>query len=296
MSNLGLRSLVVGVFLCVGLVAASHAQGLAWKLTHKDSEKEAYLLGAFHMANSSFYPLSPTVLDGYAQADVLVVEADEDLLTPEQTQSLVERYGKYPEGEHYRDHLPENLVEQIEAMFVSLGLTNPDQLFGSYRPGLLGVTLAAVQAQALGYSADYGIDSYFLQKARYRKPIEEIEGLAFQIELLSKLPLTDQNFSDALVNMTDFEADWKNMEQAWKAGDAQGLYAQAIGDTLRDFPSLSGYYQTLFFDRNKVMADYAQDCIQTKVCFIVVGAGHLVGPNSVIELLEQRGFSASQLK
>ena len=274
-----------------------HAENrsLAWEMSAKEGSQRAYLVGAMHLANSSFYPLDQKILDGFKQSDVLLVELDETRVEPEVQQRLLEKYAYYPEGEHYRDHLSQALVDQIDVLFASLGVDDPGVLFARHKPGLLGVTLAALQAQVLGYSAQYGIDSYFLEKARFNKDIEELESFEFQIKLITELPSEDQSFSDALLNMADFESEWRGLERAWKDGDADELYRLAIGDALRDFPSLAEYYDILFFQRNITMAERLESCAMKKVCFMVVGAGHLVGPKGIVDLLEQKGFEFKQM-
>ena len=187
------------------------------------------------------------------------------------------------------------LADQIEVMFSSLGVDGAGAIFARYKPGLLGVTLAAVQAQALGYSAQYGIDSYFLEKGRFHKKVEELESFEFQISLIADLPSDDKTFGDALLNMADFQTEWRGLENAWKEGNADELYRLAIGDGLKDFPGLAEYYDLLFFKRNIQMAQKIAQCVQGELCFVVVGAGHLVGPKGLVDLLERKGFVLTQM-
>lgn len=283
-------------WLCtVAVFAQAENRGLVWELSSDDGSRKAYLMGAVHLANSSFYPLSTATLKAFEESDVLMVELDDSLVEPETQQALIEEYAYYPEGVSYQDHLSPALVDQIDVMFASLGIANASEIFSRYKPGLLGVTLAALQAQALGYSVEYGIDSYFLEKARYRKKVEELESFEFQIQLITQLPLDDQSFSDALLNMADFESEWRGLERAWKEGDAAAMYELAIAEGLRDFPSLANYYELLFFTRNVKMAERLEQCTREKVCFMVVGAGHLVGPKGVVDLLQQKGYVLRQM-
>ncbi|WP_197466253.1 TraB/GumN family protein, partial [Oleiphilus sp. HI0080] len=130
---------------------------------------------------------------------------------------------------------------------------------------------------------------------RYRKKIEELESFEFQIKLISELPSDEESFSDALLNMADFESEWKGLEDAWKQGDADLMYELAIGEGMRDFPSLENYYEVLFFKRNVQMAEKLEQCFSDRVCFMVVGAGHLVGPSGVVDLLQKKGYQLKQL-
>ena len=289
------KSFVLFFFAALAVLAQAENRGLAWELSSEDGASKGYLMGAMHLANSSFYPLNPSVLKGFDASSVLMVELDDSRIEPEEQQRLLEKYAYYPEGVSYRDHMSEALADKVEVMFSSLGVEGADTIFARYKPGLLGVTLAAVQAQALGYSVQYGIDSYFLEKGRFHKKIEELESFEFQMSLIAALPSDEESFGDALLNMADFESEWRWLENAWKEGRADELYRLAIGDGLRDFPSLEAYYDLLFFKRNIKMADKIGQCIQTDICFVVVGAGHLVGPNGLVDLLERKGFALKQM-
>lgn len=293
--NRSLSRLVLAWLCSMAVFAQAENRGLAWELSSRDGYQKAYLMGAVHLANGSFYPLNSAVLEGFEESEVLMVELDDSGVEAATQQALIEKYAYYPEGVSYKDHFSPELVDQVDVMFASLGIADASEIFSRYKPGLLGVTLAAIQAQALGYSVEYGIDSYFLEKARYRKRIEELESFEFQIKLIAELPSDEQSFSDALLNMADFESEWRGLERAWKEGDADLMYELAIGEGMRDFPSLENYYEVLFFKRNVKMAEQLEQCSSEKVCFMVVGAGHLVGPLGVVDLLQQKGYLLKQL-
>jgi uncharacterized protein len=56
------------------------------------------------------------------------------------------------------------------------------------------------------------------------------------------------------------------------------------------------FYKRLLDDRNIGMADKIAKMAQRgEKAFVVVGAGHLVGANSVVELLSQSGFKVKQV-
>ena len=279
------------------LVSSSEQElgyGLAWTVSHPESEGESYLMGAVHLASASYYPLVSSALSAFDRSDILLIEADDSLISLEDRQSLLEQYGLYPEGETYSDHLSSSLVDQIDILFASLGVANAQERLARYKPGLLGVTLAALQAQMLGYSSELGIDHYFIEKAKGHKEIRGIETVEFQLKLLDELPLSEEVFQDALIDMADFETQWAEIEQAWRDRDAAGLYERVIGQGLKDFPRLEAYFNILFFERNIGMADAFIECAQVSTCFMVVGAGHLVGEQSVVDLLRQQGYEIRQ--
>ncbi len=283
--------LLVSLILPLGFAAAAENRGLFWQV-EKDG-KLVYLLGAVHFANSELYPLSPKIMAAYEKSDVLLVEVDEQRVSLEKQQELIQRYGFYPNGETLHDHLQPATLAQIETLLNDFKL--PLEQVAAYRPGMLAITLTTLQASKLGYTAEQGIDRYFMQKARYKKPIRQIENFESQMQLIAALPEDDRSVRDSFGEMSDYESTWRNTMAAWKKGDAVALYALAIGDALRDYPSLRAFFETLFFSRHEAMVASIEDCFaRDERCFVVVGAGHYVGPRGIVAELEKLGYRVEQ--
>lgn len=289
----------VQVFILVPLMFVLFCQsvwaenrGLIWRY-EKDGQM-SYLLGAVHFANADFYPLSKATMAAFDQSDVLLVEVDDQSIPVDQQQALLRQYGLYPNNETLSDHLKPETLELMDALLSEFNI--PLANLQRYRPGMIAVTLAALQAEKMGYRADKGIDQYFLQKARHHKPIRQIENFAFQMELLSKLPGDDAILQESFRDMRDYKRMWKDMMAAWLVGDGETLYHIAIGQALQESPSLAPFFNVLFFDRHPRMVTSAEQCIRNKeICFVVVGSGHLVGDKGMVEELKRRGYRVTQL-
>jgi uncharacterized protein YbaP (TraB family) len=224
-----------------------------------------------------------------------VVEVDEETVSEDERQRLIATNGFYANNQTLKDHVSPKTLRIIEGLLKEFGI--PLEAVKNYKPGLLAITITALQAEKLGYKADQGIDQYFMQKARYKKNIRQIEDFAFQMALLSNLPADDKILQDSFNDMSDYKATWAAMMSAWKRGDGNELYKQAIGDPLNDYPSLAGFFDVLFFDRHPRMVDSAIQCVKNKeTCFIVVGAGHMLGEKGIVAELIRKGYRVSQLK
>ena len=267
--------------------------GLAW--AYEKDGRSGTLLGSVHFADSSFYPLPGPIMEAYERSATLVVEVDDALVSPEQQQALMSQYGLYPKGETLLDHISIETLKSISPLLREFGL-NLEQI-KSYRPGMLAIQLTALQAQKLGYTANQGLDRYFMQKARYKKRIEQIETFASQMALLAELPEDDDLLRDSFSNMQRYDEQWRATMMAWKRGDSQGLYDATIGAALAEFPELDDYFEVLFFDRHPKMLEVAEQCVtEDKRCFIVVGAGHLVGERGLVKALRESGYELTQLR
>lgn len=284
--------LVVLLCLCAQAYAAP-STGLIWEI--RKGEQTSYLLGSVHFANAKLYPLSPAILKAYERSGVLLVEVDESTLSAEAQQALLMQYGLYPDGKSLRTEMSADTLAVIETQLAEFQI--PLAQVERYRPGMLAVTLASMQAAKLGYSAEQGIDRYFMQKARYKKPIRQLEDFASQMALLGDLPEEDALVRDSFENMDDYNEMWHGMMRTWREGDAQGIYELAIAEPLREFPRLERFYEQLFFQRHPRMLAGIEECFSRReICFVVVGAGHAVGPRGLVADLKRKGYSVRQIK
>jgi len=285
--------IVLAVMACYGSgVAHAEYRGLFWSIS-KD-EHTVYALGSVHLANKSFYPMPANIMAAFDKADELVVEVDDSLISAEEQQALLMKYALYPPGQNIYTQLAPSVLDQISMLLAEFD--QPLKRFAQYKPGMIGVTLSALQGQKMGFSADQGLDRYFLQKARYKKSIRQAEDFEFQMQLIGALPADNAILRDAFVDMADYEDMWTEMMQNWKDGDAEAMYETTIATALRDFPTLNPYYETLFFDRHPRMEAAIEDCFSAKkVCFVLYGAGHFLGERGVLAGLKKQGYLVKQL-
>jgi uncharacterized protein YbaP (TraB family) len=78
----------------------------------------------------------------------------------------------------------------------------------------------------------------------------------------------------------------------WQAGDAAGLDRALVAPTRTAYPEL---FQRMFLDRNRRMVDAVAGYLGGGgESFVVVGAGHLVGPGGMLDLVRARGYQPVQ--
>jgi uncharacterized protein YbaP (TraB family) len=78
---------------------------------------------------------------------------------------------------------------------------------------------------------------------------------------------------------------------AWRTGDTVAL-ARILSEAFAEFPEL---YRPLTEDRNRAWIDELESLLDDRDDYlVVVGALHLVGRNSVLDLLQQRGHTVTR--
>jgi uncharacterized protein YbaP (TraB family) len=82
------------------------------------------------------------------------------------------------------------------------------------------------------------------------------------------------------------------MAAAWRAGELEELGDELL-EEFEDFP---GLYETLVTERNAVWAEALERMLRDgRRHLVVVGALHLVGNDSLIELLTERGHAVERV-
>lgn len=159
------------------------------------------------------------------------------------------------------------------------------------------MTVVALETVKLGLDPKLGIDMHFLSKAEGKKRILELESLDYQISVLSGLSDKDQELFllYTLKDLNILEQELDKMIQAWISGDTKAMESLMTRSVSED-KRLSSIYEKLVSERNKKMASKIGDFLKAKeTYFIIVGAGHLVGSQGIIELLKRDGYRVEQL-
>ena len=148
----------------------------------------------------------------------------------------------------------------------------------------------------MGLDPEQGIDKHFLTLAQGNKPILELETVDQQLDAILDTPEPDLLVRQSLAQLDDIERLMTELVGSWKRGDADALAKLVIEDELEAHPEFADLHRRMFDDRNRAMTDRILE-MQARggSYFVVVGAGHLVGEQGVVAMLERRGQSPRRL-
>ncbi len=201
----------------------------------------------------------------------------------------------YPANDTLEKHLSTETYEWVKKETSGLGI--PIELINKQKPWFLSMTLVSLESLKLGFDPNYGIDKYFISKAEGKKKILELESLDYQIDLLSNLSDKDQELFliYTLKDLNIMEQELDKLTQAWISGDTKGMETILTRSVSED-KRLSSIFEKLIYERNRKMVSKIEDFLRTKeVYFVIVGAGHLVGNQGIIEILKGKGYLVEQL-
>jgi uncharacterized protein YbaP (TraB family) len=156
------------------------------------------------------------------------------------------------------------------------------KLLERFEPWFLSVTLLDQGMRQFGFQAERGVEQYVLNQARRTgKEIVGLESLEFQIGIFDSLPPAQQQamLEQTLAELDEAQAVLDTMVDAWRNGELESLSAELLDD-FDDFP---GLYDTLVTKRNQSWVPTLERLLADgQRHLVVVGALHLVGPDSVI--------------
>lgn len=279
------------VTLCL-LSVSAWGNPAAWHVSGEESE--LWLLGSIHYLRERDYPLPPRVEELYQLADTLVMELDLDDLDLLAAQESFMEAGILPASGTLRAVLDPEVYKLTEARAADLGL--PLMLLERLEPWLVALTLLDLGMNRLGYQASQGLEQYLVRRSLTDgKEILGLETLGDQIGIFDSLSWADQEalLLQTLTDLQAAEAEMTTLLDAWRDGNLDELAAELTAD----FDELPELQTALISSRNRRWAAKLEELLQGSGRYlVVVGALHLVGEDSVIELLSARGFDVARLR
>jgi uncharacterized protein YbaP (TraB family) len=281
--------------LAVALAPATVlARGKHVLWTVEGEQNTVYLLGSIHVLREGDAALSAVAERAYGDAERLVMEVDLD--DPGETNPLAmlevtQRLGLLPEDQSLRGILGSDYESlNRRAQQAGLDLAPLDR----FAPWLVATTLLQIELARRGFSAEFGIEQVLARRAAADdKPIQGLETTAQQLELLAGMPMPMQKrfLAMTLDESAELDQEIGELVRAWKTGDTEAL-AGLLSDEFDEFPDL---YRRLTVDRNRAWVGRLADLLDDRDDYlVVVGALHLVGDDSVVDLLEQQGYEVVQ--
>ena len=272
---------------------AFNDRALFWQV-QSDTAK-VYLLGSIHYADESFYPLRREIEQAFYSSGQLVVEINIDADKAQRYRELMQQKGSYQGEATIRDDISEETYRQLQYRLRRLGMSL--DMVHKQKPGMLVLTLTAVQVMKMGFMPELGIDAYFLKRAvDSKKNIIELETVDEQMDIFLNISDGDILLRETLHSLDEADMLMMDMTRCWKRGDEACLEKILFEDAMTRYPSFIRIYDELFFKRNENMANDIKGFLQGEgTYFVVIGAGHLVGDKGIPVLLRNAGFDVGRL-
>jgi len=281
----------IALVLCTGVTTCLAAPP-AWQVSDGRGGT-VWLLGSVHYLRAEDHPL-PALVDAlYDAASGLVMELDLDDLDPLATQASLLSAAALPPDTTLERVLGAELWASLSRKTEAIGL--PAEALSGVKPWFAALTVFDLGMLQAGFGASFGLEQTLLRSAqRDRLPVLGLETLEQQLDVFESLPLQEQR---RLLEQTIRELDVNatmiaELVGAWRDGDLAALESALLGE-MRRSPEL---YEALVSRRNQQWVGSITELLATRRAYlIVVGALHLVGASSLVELLEDEGYELTRI-
>ena len=284
------RRVGAGAVLAVGLVLAGGARAdpPLWKVDGPGAKVE--LFGSIHLLSGATHWRTPAFDAELAKADALWFEIPLGAGSQSQAAQLVQAKGVLAAPQTLSALLPPALDVRVKALAAREGL--PVAALERMKPWLAELELTLLFYQRQGYREDLGVESQVNAAAPPTARREAFETLAEQVDLFADDPLPEQ-VTSLKETLDDIDTDpgvFDRAADAWRRGDVHALQSEVVDRMRREDATL---YRRVLVDRNRRFAARIEQLLRTGQgrVFVVVGAGHLVGPDGVPALLRRDGFA-----
>ena len=264
-----------------------------WTVESREGASLA-LLGSLHLGPPEGWLFPPAVEHAFEASSALVVELDPEELAGTQLQLLIARYGMLPPGASLEQRISPETWAFVVAHAERAGL--PLDAVGRMQPWLIANLFVTDAMRRLGYTARGGVDVGFVARTGERSVVP-LESAEYQLALLAGLPneLQELVLLDSVGRFEEVDDYLRELVARWRVGDLPALEQLFFEDAQSD-ELHRAFVELVILRRNREMAERLRvllDAAQHRgeQVFVVVGAGHLVGPRGIPAILEGWGYS-----
>ena len=284
-----LRNVLAAGFAALALAGPAAAEPALWAV--KDADSTIYLFGTVHYLRPGTAWNTPKINAAVASASELILELPDER-DPAVMNVLIRNLGFDP-ARRLSDRIPAKDRPRLAAAAKALGLQ--PQALEAMRPWMAAMMLSILPATKAGYAPESGVEQVLTGQAKaLGAPIRGLETYEQQLRFLADLPepVQVELLSATLDDIDDAVRQLDAIVAAWAAGDVAALDREFGEEMRRDYPEA---YEVIIAARNRAWAAAIEKRLAgSGVSFIAVGAGHLVGPDSVQAELQKRGIAAER--
>jgi uncharacterized protein YbaP (TraB family) len=285
-------ALGAGLGLALLLAQPVLAQPPVWIV--KDKNSRMILFGSVHVlpaAPQGQLPvwMPPALSLAMTKAQDIWFELPIDPAAAAQVSQLAMAKGMLPPGQSLSRQISPAGRERLARIGLRVGF-RPDQL-DRFQPWLAEASLAVAVFQLDGASGKDGVEQVLAARLGPKVARKAFETPSEQIGFLADASPAEQiaSLEETLRQIDEEPKAYQKLVQAWMKGDLETLDREALQPVRRLTP---GIYQGLIRQRNLNWAQTLRKRMAGRgTTLVVVGVGHLIGPDGLPALLRAQGFA-----
>ena len=268
------------------------AQSSVWEVTKGPGK--LYLGGTCHVLRPRDLPLPREFDLAYARAQALYFETDIATLSTPETQRELAASGRFADGHTLEQALSPAAWQAVRRYAEKNDL--PLAMVSELKPWMLVLLMANLELQKLGVTQE-GVDLHFFKLAGPAgKSTHGLESVAEHLAFVTGLGAGHESemVLNSLEELDTIPAEMATILAAWKRGDVAALDRTMLEEMRTKYPAI---YAELILRRNQAWLPQIERLLTTpEVEFVLVGAGHLAGPDGLLAALKRRGCKVTQLR
>ena len=239
----------------------------------KKNNSYLYLLGSIDVGKE-FDQLDNSTENAYQDSDIIVTELLLDNL--DKTNYL----HKMPIKDVCKQETLDKLMDNINKYSTNLIYFNSDRMSG-YNPVVISSTLRTAIFQDLGYSSQYGIDTYFIKRGKEdKKAFDELVSKAFQENFV--LEISRQFGNDMILQTAHYDENLKIQKEL------VDIYYHSKKEEINNHCYRIDYNDITNDNKNNQIMQKIDKYLQDdKIEFILADTKLVDGKQGLIELLKK---------
>ena len=274
----------------LGLATPLQAAPALWEV--RDDDSAIRIFGSVHVLPPDLAWRTPLFDSVLADAHKVIFETDISLVAMTELGARAYVQGIYVDGTLLTDVIDDETERKLRQFATASSL--PMGTLLAMKPWLAANTVSAAAMASLGYTAE-GVE-FVLQPDLAAERLGYLETGDEQLAVLTGGP-DDEQLAMLASTLDDIDRMPKLMSkmlQRWMSGNPEAL-ADVLGMEMGGMEA--AFMERLIHQRNRNwIAPLEQMLAENAENFIIVGAGHLAGTGSVLELLEQAGYEVERLQ
>jgi len=279
------------LFYCTSAPNSNGDVSSVWRISKNGNN--LFLGGSIHILRSEDFPLPKAFDNAFEQSTMLVLETDIEQIENENIMQYLITKMILPGDKTLRSILDSETYKMLQTKCTKFGFSV--ESVAKLKPSLVITMLSMIEMQKFGFVQE-GVDAYYLKKAKQiNKPLDYLETIEVQIDMLVTMGNGYENdyVRYSLYDMDNTENELASIVNEWKNGKASKS-EQELLEMRNQWPII---YKTLVSDRNAAwMLRLNSYLASESSVFVIVGLGHLHGPDGLLKQFADSGCMVEQLK
>ena len=272
--------------------APSAARPALWEVS--DADTTVYLFGTIHLLPKDYRWRTARFDQAIAGSQQLVIETIVDESNPHQMMAALSSLAFSQNLPPIIERVPPAKRKALETAIKKSGMTQP--MLDRMETWAVAFMLLGNQFKDMGLKTGEGVETVLRQAfANQGKTVGELESNREQLGFFDGLPESAQRVLlegaiDEPKSMTD---EFDRMLSSWARGDIHDI-AKSFNETLAVSPELR---EALLKRRNVNWSRWVERRMAAPgSVMIAVGAGHLAGNDSLVDMLKRGGYTVRRLQ